>query len=297
MPARHFDRTVVRAVRRAAEIPQAEVGAAVDAADSTVAGWELGSSVPDQEKLPGIARVLRKPLDELFPREGSPDLIDLRCDAGLYRYEVARFIGTKSDGPVAAAENGVRRLKEKYVPKLAAAYGVSERVLEQAQERSFGNTVEEAGDESVAGAEAEESPRTLGEKISFLLEQSYPAGAAPGDEEIAEAVNRHAGSEVVTANEVEALRTGTGEADSPPPVVLEGLAEFFGVERMYFEPDDAVARQVYQGIRVLLASKNGGIRRVRARGLGPEGLSPEVLSLLTDLETEFEKQAGSEDAE
>ncbi|SCF59023.1 helix-turn-helix transcriptional regulator [Streptomyces sp. Cmuel-A718b] len=297
MPARHFDRTVVRAVRRAAEIPQAEVGAAVDAADSTVAGWELGSSVPDQEKLPGIARVLRKPLDELFPRKGTPDLMDLRCDAGLYRYEVARFIGTKSDGPVAAAENGVRRLKEKYVPKLAAAYGVSERVLEQAQERSFGNTVEEAGDESVAGAEAGESPRTLGEKISFLLEQSYPAGAAPGDEEIAEAVNRHAGSEVVTANEVEALRTGTGEADSPPPVVLEGLAEFFGVERMYFEPDDAVARQVYQGIRVLLASKNGGIRRVRARGLGPEGLSPEVLSLLTDLETEFEKQVGSEDAE
>ncbi|MCD9899594.1 helix-turn-helix transcriptional regulator [Streptomyces sp. MT29] len=297
MPARHFDRTVVRAVRRAAEIPQAEVGAAVSAADSTVAGWELGSSVPDQEKLPGIARVLRKPLDELFPRKGMPDLIDLRCDAGLYRYEVARFIGTKSDGPVAAAENGVRRLKEKYVPKLAAAYGVSARALEQAQERSFGNTVEEAGDESIAGAEAEESPRTLGEKISFLLEQSYPAGAAPGDEEIAEAVNRHAGSEVVTANEVEALRTGTGEADSPPPVVLEGLAEFFGVERMYFEPDDAVARQVYQGIRVLLASKNGGIRRVRARGLGPEGLSPEVLSLLTDLETEFEKQVGSEDAE
>ncbi|WP_236569575.1 helix-turn-helix transcriptional regulator [Streptomyces sp. MBT59] len=116
MSARHFDRTVVRAVRRAAEIPQAEVGVAVDAADSTVAGWELGSSVPDQEKLPGIARVLRKPLDELFPRKGAPDLIDLRCDAGLYRYEVARFIGTKSDGPVAAAENGVRRLKEKYVP-------------------------------------------------------------------------------------------------------------------------------------------------------------------------------------
>ncbi len=132
MPARHFDRTVVRAVRRAAEIPQAEVGAAVDAADSTVAGWELGSSVPDQEKLPGIARVLRKPLDELFPRKGTPDLIDLRCDAGLYRYEVARFIGTKSDGPVAAAENGVRRLKEKYVTKLAAAYGVSEKALERA---------------------------------------------------------------------------------------------------------------------------------------------------------------------
>ncbi|MFD4025423.1 helix-turn-helix domain-containing protein [Streptomyces sp. NPDC058576] len=296
MPARHFDRTVVRAVRRAAEIPQAEVGAAVGAADSTVAGWELGSNVPDQEKLRGLAGVLRKPLDELFPREGSPDLTDLRCDAGLYRYEVARFIGTKSDGPVAAAENGVRRLKEKYVTKLAAAYGVSEKALEHAQERSFGNTVAETRDESAAAAETDESPRTLGEKISFLLKHSYPAGAAPGDEEIAEAVNRHAGSEVVTAEEVEALRAGA-DTNSPPPVVLEGLAEFFGVERMYFEPDEAVARQVYQGLRVLLASKNGGIRRVRARGLGPEGLSPEVLSLLTDLATEFEKQVGSEDPE
>lgn len=297
MSARHFDRTVVRAVRRAAEIPQAEVGAAVDAADSTVAGWELGSNVPDQEKLPGLARVLRKPLDELFPRKSPPDLTDLRCDAGLYRYEVARFIGTKSDGPVAAAENGVRRLKEKYVPKLAAAYGVSEKALEQAQERSFGNAVEEARDESVAAAETDEHPRALGEKISFLLEHSYPAGAAPGDEEVAEAVNRHAGTEVVTAEEVEALRTGAGDADSPPPVVLEGLAEFFGVERMYFEPDEAVAHQVYQGLRVLLASRNGKIGRVRSRGLGPEGLSPEVLSLLTDLATEFEKQVGSEDDE
>ncbi|MFE9238024.1 helix-turn-helix domain-containing protein [Streptomyces sp. NPDC007007] len=284
MPARHFDRTVVRAVRRAAEIPQAGVGAAVSAAESTVAGWEAGSSVPDQEKLPGIARVLGKPLDELFPREGSPDLTDLRCDAGLYRYEVAKFIDTKSDGPVAAAESGVRRLKPKYVPKLAAAYGVSEKALEQAQERSFGNVVEEA--------EAEEHPRALGEKISFLLEHSYPAGAVPGDGEIAEAVNQHAGSEVVTATEVEALRTGAGDADGPDPVVLEGLAEFFGVERMYFEPDEAVARQVYQGIRVLLASRSGTIGRVRARGLGPEGLSPEVLSLLTDLQAEFEKQVG-----
>lgn len=295
MPARHFDRTVVRAVRRAAEISQAGVGAAVNAAESTVAGWEAGSSVPDQEKLPGIARVLGKSLDELFPREGSPDLTDLRCDAGLYRYEVAKFIGTKSDGPVAAAESGVRLLKPKYMPKLAAAYGVSEKALEQAQDRSFGILVEEDGDESVATAKAEEHPRALGEKISFLLEHSYPAGAAPGDGEIAEAVNRHAGSEVVTPNEVEALRTGAGDVDSPAPVVLEGLAEFFGVERMYFEPDEAVARQVYQGLRVLLASRNRKIGRVRARGLGPEGLSPEVLSLLTDLATEFEKEVSSED--
>lgn len=97
MPARRFDRARVRSVRRAAEISQSDVAAGAGVADSTVAGWELASSEPDQEKLPAIARVLKRDLDDLFPRDGQPDLKDLRCDAGLYRYEMAGIIGTKRD--------------------------------------------------------------------------------------------------------------------------------------------------------------------------------------------------------
>ncbi len=287
MPARRFERARVRAVRRAADVSQAEVGSALGAADSTVAGWESGASVPDQEKLPGLARVLKRPLDELFPRHGLPDLIDLRCDAGLYRYETKAIIGTKSDGPVAGVEQGIRRLKEKYIPLLAEAYGVTEDELRRAQERSFGEGGE---DESAAVAEAEEPPRTLAEKITLLLERSYPAGTAPGDEEIAEAVNAYAGSKVTTAANVEAFRTGIDEA--PAPVVLEGLAQFFGVARMYFEPDDAVARQVYEGLRLMSAAKQGKVGRVRARGIGSEGLPADVLSILNDLATELDKKTG-----
>lgn len=292
MPARLFDRDRVRKVRRDAETPQSDVASAVGVADSTVAGWELGTSAPDQEKLPALASVLKKPLDVLFPRNGLPDLTDLRCDAGLYRYEVAAVIGTKSAGPVAGAENGVRRLKERYLPDLAAAYGVTVEELERAQERSMAKARgEEVEGDAAAVAAVEEPPRTLAEKITFFLERSYPSGAAPGDGEIADAVNAYAGSQVTTAEKVEALRTGADEAEAPAPVVLDGIARFFGVTRLYFEPDDEVARQVAEGLRLMSAGKSGKVGPIRARGMGPEGLSADVLSILNELATEFEKKA------
>lgn len=296
MPARRFDRTRMRSVRRAAEISQSDVASALGVADSTVAGWELGSSTPDQEKLSALAQVLKQPVDSLFPRDGLPDLTDLRCDAGLHRYEMAAVIGTKSDGPVAGAEQGVRRLKDKYLPSLAEAYGVTVDEVRRAQERSMAKARgEEVQREAAFVPEAEEPPRTLAGKITLLLERSYPEGTAPGDAEIAKAVNAYAGAEVSSPEMMAALRTGS--AGTPAPVVLEGLADFFGVARLYFEPDDAVVRQVYEGLRLMSAAKRGKVGRVRARGLGSEGLPAEVLSILNEFATEFEKKAGPTDNE
>ncbi|MFB7651542.1 MULTISPECIES: helix-turn-helix transcriptional regulator [unclassified Streptomyces] len=282
MPARRFDRERVRAVRRAADVSQADVASALGAADSTVAGWESGATTPDQEKLPALAGVLNRPLDDLFPRDGLPDLTDLRCDAGLYRYETRAVIGTKSDGPVAGAEQGIRRLKDRYVPLLAAVYRVTEDELKRAQDRSFGEGVEDA-------AEAERVPETLAEKITLLLVRSYPGRTAPRDQEIADSVNAYAGSQVTSAEAIEALRTGKN--DTPVPVVLEGLAQFFDVSKLYFEPNDAVARQVYEGLRLMSAAKQGKVGRVRARGMSDEGLPADVLSILNDLASELDKKA------
>ncbi|WP_254068869.1 helix-turn-helix domain-containing protein [Streptomyces sp. TM32] len=275
----------MRSLRRAAEISQSDVASGVGVGDSTVAGWELGSSIPDQEKLPALARVLGHQLDDLFPRVGPPDLKDLRCDAGLYRKETAAIIGTKSDGPVAGAESGVRRLRDRYIPALADAYGVTPEELKQAQERSFAKDQDREQDHDEAAA-VEEVPRTLAAKITLILERSYPAGA-PGAEEIAEAVNAHAGASVTTAEEIEDLRSGKKE--DAAPVVLEGLAEFFRVSRLYFEPADAVPLQVYEGLRLMWDVKEGKVGRVRARGLGAEGLPAGVLSILNDLAAELER--------
>ncbi|MFJ5104843.1 helix-turn-helix transcriptional regulator [Streptomyces sp. NPDC088554] len=273
----------MRGVRRAADVSQADVASALGAADSTVAGWESGATTPDQEKLPALARVLNRDLDDLFPRNGLPDLIDLRCDAGLYRYETRTVIGTKSDGPVAGAEGGVRRLKDRYIPLLAAAYGVTEDELKRAQDRSFGDADEET-------AEAEKVPETLAEKITLLLERSYPGRTAPDDQELADSVNAYAGSQVTSAEDIEALRTG-GD-DTPVPVVLEGLAKFFDVSKLYFEPNESVARQVYEGLRLMSAARQGKVGRVRARGMSTEGLPADVLSILNDLASELDKKAG-----
>ncbi|MFG2671619.1 helix-turn-helix transcriptional regulator [Streptomyces sp. NPDC048445] len=260
----------MRSVRRAAvDVSQADVASAIGVADSTVAGWESGATTPDQEKLPALAKALNQDLDDLFPRDGLPDLMDLRCDAGLYRYETREIIGTKSDGPLAGAEQGVRALKDKYIPALAAAYGVTEDVLKRAQARSFGE------------AQPEKAPETLAEKITMLLEHSYPGRPSPEDQEIADAVNAYAGSAVVSAADIEGLRTGA--KDDPLPVVLEGLAKFFDVSKLYFEENDAVAAQAYEALRFMYAAKQGKVGRVRARGMGSEGLPADVLSILNDI--------------
>lgn len=294
MPARRFDRARVRSVRRAEEISQSDVAAAVGVGDSTVAGWEIGPSCPDQEKLPALARVLKRGLDDLFPRAGLPDLRDLRCDAGLYRYETADVIGTKSDGPVAGAEQGARRLKDKYISSLALAYGVTEEELRRAAERSFARAHGEEVAEEPAVAAAEQLPRTLADKITLILERSYTDQSAPSDQEIADSVNAYAGADVISAEKVRRLRTG--EDEEAAPVVRQGLASTFGVSHLYFEADDAVAQQVYEGLRLMSAAKQGAVGRVRARGMTSTGLPPGVLSILNDLATELDKKAdpGSE---
>ncbi|MFE9042525.1 helix-turn-helix transcriptional regulator [Streptomyces sp. NPDC007818] len=278
----------MRSVRRAAEISQSDVASALRAADSTVAGWELGSSVPDQEKLPALAQVLNKPLNDLFPREGLPDLTDLRCDAGLYRYEMAAVIGTKSDGPVAGAEQGVRRLKDKYLPSLAEAYHVTVDEVRRAQDRSMAKALGEGVENETADStETENPPRTLAEKFTLLLEKSFPSPeGAPGDVEIAAAINAHAGGIVITDAGVRDLRTGASEAATP--LVLEGLADFLGVTPLYFQPDDQVAAQVYEGLQLLAAHREGKVGGVRARGAGAQGLPPNLLALVSDLVEEMQ---------
>ncbi|MDI3406284.1 hypothetical protein [Streptomyces cavernicola] len=50
-----------------------------------------------------------------------------------------------------------------------------------------------------------------------------------------------------------------------------------------------MARQVYEGLRLMSAAKKGKVGRIRARGLDAEGLPPGVLSILNDLATELDQ--------
>ncbi|MFB7645709.1 helix-turn-helix domain-containing protein [Streptomyces sp. NPDC058961] len=277
MPPRLFDGRRLYDARRAARRTQSDVAEGLGVSPSSVGSWETGQWPPDAEKLPALAAAVGRELDELFPRRGLPDLADLRCDAGIYRQQVPQLIGTKSAGPVSNAEKGTRRLNAQFVEPLAQGYGVSVEALLAAQERSFGRET---------APPVTDVPKSLAEKISYLLAHSYPDPAArPSDESLARRVNEYAGAPVTTQDGIRALRTGAASETSP--VLREGLAEVFGVSPMYFQPDEATARQVVEGLK-LLASGNVG--KVAARGLGAEGLSADLLAFVNTVAAELQQR-------
>ncbi|MFI7101878.1 helix-turn-helix domain-containing protein [Streptomyces sp. NPDC050161] len=276
MPPRQFDGTRVRAVRRGKDLGQKELAAEVGVSGPTVARWESGQDFPKGEKLPAIAAALSQPLDALFPHDGPPDLQLLRCDAGLSVAQAAAILGT-SRVPVSNAESGRRRLSDAYVQPLAEAYGVTEAELLVAQDYSFGLRPRTSRDDQAS------APRTIGEKINYLLQHGYVGQEAPSDEEIARVVNRHAGVTAVTTDDIVALRTGvTTEASD---VVRAGLAEALQVDAALFQDDAEVnpaARELLEAIRFLGSIHRGQILGLAARG-NSAGLSAEMMATINHL--------------
>ncbi|MFB7148056.1 MULTISPECIES: helix-turn-helix domain-containing protein [Streptomyces] len=273
---RQFDGSRVRAVRRGKDLHQKELAEMVGVSAPTVARWESGQDFPKGEKLPAIAAALGQSLDVLFPHDGPLDLQLLRCDAGLSAAQAAAVIGA-SRVPVSNAESGRRRLSDAYVQPLAEAYGVTEEELLAAQDCSFGLLPRASRDEHAS------APRTVGEKINYLLQHGYVGQEAPSDEEIARIVNEHAGVAAVTADDIAALRTGaTTEASD---VVRAGLAEALQVDAALFQDDaevDPAAREFLEALRFLGSIHRGQILGLAARGNGG-GLSAEMMAKINEL--------------
>ncbi|MFZ3470385.1 helix-turn-helix domain-containing protein [Streptomyces sp. 4.24] len=271
MPPRQFDGSHVRAVRRGRDLSQQQLGDMVGVSGPAVARWENGQDFPKGEKLPAIAKALHKPLDDLFPHDGPPDLQLLRCDAGLSIAQAAEIINA-SRAPLGNAESGRRRLSDAYVKPLAKAYGVTEHELLVAQDRSFGVRVPSAS-----------GPRTIEEKINYLLQHGYVGQEAPSDEEIARDVNEHAGAAAVTAGDIVALRTGATTDASD--VVRAGLAHALQVDAALFQDDAELspeARQLLEAFRFIGSIHRGQILGLAARG-NSTGLSAEMMAKINDL--------------
>ncbi len=276
MPPRQVDGSRIRAVRRGRDLSQGDLAAEVGVTAPTVARWETGHDFPRGEKLPALAAALGQPLDVLFPHDGPPDLQLLRCDAGLSVAQAAAVIDA-SRAPVANAEAGRRRLSDAYVQPLAEAYGVTREALLAAQDRSFGLRPTAPRDDRGG------PPRTVGEKVSFLLLHGYMGQEAPSDEALAQGVNDHAGFAAVTAADITALRAGVTTDASD--VVRAGLAEALGVDPALFQDDaevDPAAREFLESLRFLGSIHRGQILGLAARG-NSEGLSAEMMATINNL--------------
>ncbi|MGQ4383640.1 helix-turn-helix domain-containing protein [Streptomyces sp. SAS_270] len=285
MTIRRFDPQALLLARRECGRKQAEVGVLVGVSGARVSAWEKGRSIPDPEKLPGLARAVDRDLDELFPRDGHPDLADLRADAGYTQAATRELTGTKTAGPVAAAETAKHRLEERYVEALAASYGVSAEALLRAQERSFGNDVPEPGEaEQPASRDGGGLPKTLAEKITYLVKQ-LPAPLS--DAELADLGNGSTGTDVLTADLVRDLRTGA--LRSAEDDVLDALAKALNTSPLIWSQDADVQRVIAE----TLLLKNQ-IVALAARGGEQQGLSAELLQFVFDVvdEARAETQGG-----
>ncbi|MGQ4453192.1 helix-turn-helix domain-containing protein [[Kitasatospora] papulosa] len=276
MPPRRFDGRRLRAVRREADMPQRELGREVGVGShEPVARWESGKSFPPAEKLPALARALRADIDILFPRDGAPDLVDLRCDAGYSQGKAAELVEAVNRFRLGAAERGVRRLDDACLPELAALYGVTAEELQAAQRRSFGEAVPV---QEVVGPPCTQLAGTLAE----LIRGAFPE-ADPTAEDLAAAVNRKIGAEVLSAAQVDELLGGARAEDifndGARTVVFEALALYFDVSPMVFHDGQSVEQRVLEDIRFLAAQHDVTLA---ARG-GEGGVSPAFLAVLNKL--------------
>ncbi|MGK4906471.1 helix-turn-helix domain-containing protein [Streptomyces albus] len=273
MPARLFDGRRFRLARQAADLKQIDVALGAGLRSHfPVSSWETGDAKPDPDKLPVLASVVGRDLDDLFPRQGDPDLADLRCDAGLSQQAAADALGT-SRAPIGKAERGRRRLAPEYEAPLAAAYGVDVAMLRRAQERSFGNPVPEPAAAEDSASSTSALPRTIAEKINYLLEHTYTQHTAPSDDEIARQGNEKTGLSVLDTDLVRDLRSGARtQADED---ALDALAAALDVPPVFFRSNDAAVHRIVSGVRLV----TGGLRGVAARG-ETEALPTELLDFI-----------------
>ncbi|MFD8117563.1 helix-turn-helix transcriptional regulator [Streptomyces microflavus] len=228
MPDRAFDGDKLRDRRVIKRLSQATLAEGLHVKVNAVYRWENGLAAPPQERLPAIAAFLDADLDELFPRTESPNLADLRCDAGMTQADTARYTNTSSPMPVRAAEQGKRPLSDQAVNALTGAYNVTRAELLAAQRRSFGQPEEPREEPSAEGA------RTA-RKLESLRTEVY-GGVLPSDAHLASEGNRKSGSTVLTEAAVRSLRTG--EAAEPADGALDALALALDVPPVYFRQDD-----------------------------------------------------------
>ncbi|MFI1530739.1 helix-turn-helix domain-containing protein [Streptomyces griseus] len=272
-PERDFDAERFLTERRRKGLKQPAAGEFLGVSVNQVSRYERRLLQPPPEKLRAAAEFVDLPLDELAPRHGLPDLRDLRCDAGMQLRDTPRFIGTKSTVPVSTAEKGVRRLHPDFVAPLAKAYGVSVEELEAAQERSFGNPVPDVRREAPRPAGSQGTLRTLAEKITYLLDETYVSANRPTDAELSRKGNAKAGAILLSEDLVRRLRTG--ETETADTDVLGALAAALDAPQVFFTSENPEeAARIVAGIRTV------ALGVMAARGAGEKPLNDEWLDFI-----------------
>ncbi|MEV7887470.1 helix-turn-helix transcriptional regulator [Streptomyces sp. NPDC002817] len=279
MPERLFDGSKLRERRVVKRKSQASVGETLGVTANQVSKWENGQATPPQERLPAIARTVEAELNELFPRLEPPNLMDLRCDAGMTRADTIKFTGTRSSMAVRSAEDGKRPLSQEHELALSTAYGVTIAELRAAQKRSFGHVVPMVP----PAQEAPVADRVIADRLAVVRDEVY-GGRLPSDAEIASAGNLKSGRPLLTEDMVRGLRECT--QTQVPDEVLDALALALNLPPVLFHtPDAQIVRLVVSASAV---RTNFTIRAARGGEGGiPEATRTQLVDFISDTMAEI----------
>ncbi|MCX4747846.1 helix-turn-helix domain-containing protein [Kitasatospora sp. NBC_01287] len=130
--------------------------------------------------------------------------------------------------------------------------------------------------------QAQDSRRTIAQKLDHLFQQIHPAGRGPFSyHEVAHAIREQAGPTGPTVSHGTLQQIRTGAKTNPTVKTLEAIAAFFGVPAAYFL-DDTVAERVDARVRELKAGALPPAAAGARAAAVPAGPADELADVLAD---------------
>jgi hypothetical protein len=130
----------------------------------------------------------------------------------------------------------------------------------------------------VMAENAQRAGTLLADRLDHLFRTVHPKDRGPyTPAEVAAAINKAAGDNVISATYLWQLRTG--RRDNPTRKHLSSLAAFFGVSPMYFFDDAEAGRDAVQA-ELVTALKDDSVRDMTLRAAG---LSDRSLKAIRDM--------------
>lgn len=134
---------------------------------------------------------------------------------------------------------------------------------------------------AAADAPAARHPRTLADKVNWLIERAHPAGRGPYSNAEVSALIEKVTGEQFSHTTIWKLRNG--QAANPQMRLVQALARTFGVPPAFFfdDYDDEQAGQLMDQVELLTLMRDSGVTSAQLRALA--GLTPAARQAVVDL--------------
>ena len=135
-------------------------------------------------------------------------------------------------------------------------------------------------------------PRTLADKVNWLIDRAHPAGRGPySNAEVSALIEKVTGEEF---SHTTIWKLRNGQAANPQMRLLQALARTFGVPPAFFfdEYDEEQAGQLMDQVELLTMMRDSGVTSAQMRALA--SLTPAARQAVVDLiEHTASREAGS----